>query len=270
MKFFYSLLLSTLLTAVIQAQSVSTRIGARAQGMGNCASGLFDVWGVFNNMAGIAQLNQPIASFSYDVRSALPGANRAAAVLGVPIKTSVIGGGVFRFGDDLYSESILTAGYGNQLGLAALGAQVNYIQYRAEGFGSKGVVSFNFGGIAEITPQLSVGAHITNINQPRINTDNERLPSLLTAGLVFKPTDKVLIATELEKDLDYKATWKLGAEYVFHTKFTARTGFNVYPRASFFGLGFKTNRFVIDYALQHSTLLNFGHQATVSYQFEKK
>lgn len=269
MKLFYFLLLIGLEITALQAQSVSTRIGARAQGLGNCASGLLDVWGVFNNIAGIAKINYPTAAFTYDVRSALPGANRTAVAVASPLKTGVIGGGIFRFGDALYNESILTAGYGNQLGLAALGAQINYVQYRAEGFGSKGVFSFNFGGIAELTPQLAIGAHITNLNQPRLSTDDERLPTRLTTGIVFKPVETVVIATELDKDLDYKATWKLGAEYVFHSKFTARTGFNIHPRASFFGLGFKTSRFVLDYSIQHSVLLNFGHQATVRFQYEK-
>jgi hypothetical protein len=263
--FYYILAVSTL-----QAQSVSTLMGARAQGMGYSSSTLFDSWAIFNNVAGMAKITQSTASFTYDLRSAIPGANRTAMAMAIPSKFGVFGGGVFRFGDDVYSESILSAGFSNQLGLAALGVKINYIQYRAEGFGSKGVFTVNFGGIAELTPNLSVGAFITNINQPKLSEDGDRLPTLLTAGLAFIPTEKVIITTELEKDLDYDATWKLGAEYFFHSKFCARTGFNVQPNASYFGLGFKTTRFIIDYALQYSTILNFSHQASINYQFSKK
>ncbi len=146
---------------------------------------------------------------------------------------------------------------------------VNYIQYRTEGFGSKGIVSINLGGIAELTPHLSVGAYIVNINQPEIN-DLEKLPTKLVAGIGFKPTDKVFMATEIEKDLEYDPVWKLGIEYTFHQKFCARTGYNINPNTAFFGLGFKTKKFNIDYALQHNTLLRLSHQASIVYQFRNK
>jgi hypothetical protein len=255
--------------SVTKAQSVSTLMGARAQGLGYATSVLTDSWGVFNNIAGIAALTHPTASFTYDLRNALPGADRTAAAIVWPIKAGVLGGGVFTFGDALYSESIITAGFSNQLGLASLGLNVNYIQYRAEGFGTKGVFTVNFGGIAELTPTLSVGANITNINQPKLSTDDDRLPTILTAGLAFKPTDNVFIATEIEKNIDYKTTWRMGLEYLFHKKFCARTGYAIQPNTAYFGMGFKTTRFNIDYAIQYSTQLQFGHQASVTYHFNQ-
>ncbi len=255
--------------SVIQAQSVSTLMGARAQGLGYTTSVLTDSWGVFNNIAGIATLTQPTASFTYDLRHALPGADRTAAAIVWPIKAGVLGGGVVNFGDALYSESMITAGFSNQLGLASLGLNLKYIQYRAEGFGTKGVFTVNFGGIAELTPTLSVGAHITNINQPKISADDNRIPTILTAGLAFKPTDNVFIATEIEKNIDYQATWRMGLEYLFNKKFCARTGYAIQPNTAYFGMGFKATRFSIDYAIQYSTQLQFGHQASITYQFTR-
>jgi hypothetical protein len=77
----------------------------------------------------------------------------------------------------------------------------------------------------------------------------------LVAGISFKPTDKVFIATEIEKDLEYDPIWKMGLEYKFHEKFCARTGYNLNPNAAFFGLGFKTKKFAIDYALATQYIL---------------
>ena len=269
MKHYLLLLALTFCSIQLRAQSISTLMGARANGMGYASAAMVDGWSMFNNIAGLAKTESVSAAFTYDVRSALPGANRTAAVFALPTKLGIAGAGLFRFGDDLYSETMISAGFSNQLGLTSLGLKVNYIQYRAEGFGSKGVVTLSFGGIAEITPMLSVGAYITNINQPKISQDEDRVPTLLTAGIAFTPTDKLLLATELEKDLDHKPTWRTGIEYTFHKKFCARTGFNIQPNAAFFGLGFKTSKFRIDYALQNSTLLNFGHQASVQYVFVK-
>lgn len=180
----------------------------------------------------------------------------------------VITGGIYRFGDDLYNEHLISAGFASKFGLASLGAQVNYVQYSATGFGTKGVVTVNLGGIAELTPHLVIGAYVINLNQPEISSE-EKLPTKLVAGLGFKPIEKVFIALEIEKDLDFDPTWKTGIEYAFHKKFSARTGFNLHPNTGFFGLGFKTKKFLIDYAIQYNVQLGISHQATIGYQFAK-
>ena len=81
------------------------------------------------------------------VLTTLQGANRTAAAVAIPTKVGVIGTGVYRFGDNLYNEHLLSAGFSNKFGITSLGAQVNYIQYLVEGFGSKGVWNINLGGI---------------------------------------------------------------------------------------------------------------------------
>lgn len=251
------------------AQSASTQIGARANGIGYTSSTLFDEWGIFNNIAGTAKVEKTSAAFTYDLHPSVNGANRTAGAFAVPVKIGVVSAGIYRFGDDLYNEQLLSAGFSNKFGLAALGAQINYIQYRTEGFGSKGVLSLNLGGIAELTPHLSIGAYIVNINQPEIS-EQEKLPTKLVAGIGFKPVDKVFIATEIEKDLDYDPTWKMGIEYKFHKKFCARTGYTINANTAFFGLGFITKKFTIDYSIQHNVSVSLSHQATVGYQFTGK
>jgi hypothetical protein len=257
-------LLIVLASLTVQAQSVSTLMGARSNGIGYASAALADGFALLNNVAGMATLNQPGCVAAYNVAAALPGANRAAFAITAPVKTGVAGLSLFRFGDNVYNESVLSAGYGNKFGLASLGVRINYIQYQAEGFGTKGVFTVGMGGIAELTPQFSVGAYITNLNRPEISVDGDKVPALLNAGIAFTPTHNVLIAAEVQKNLDYEATWKAGLEYAFHQKFFARTGFNIKPNASFFGMGFKSSRLTLDYAVQYSSLFQFSHQASAA------
>jgi len=258
-------------TRQLCAQSVNTLMGARATGLAFASSTLSDEWSLFNNVGGLAKIDRLSGSFAYEVRPSLPGTKRMAATLNTPFKFGTAGLGFFRFGDDLYSEQIISAGFGNQFGIASLGLKANYIQYRAEGFGVKSAVSINFGGIADITPRISVGAYITNINQPKISIqDNERIPTRLAAGISFKPTDKILLLTEVEKDIAYDPTIKGAFEYSIHKKVFFRTGFNLQPNAGFFGLGFNARRVKIDYGIQYSEALSFTHHASAIYRFEKK
>ncbi len=255
----------------LRAQSSSILMGARASGMGYTSACLSDEWSAFNNVAGLAQIKQLTTAFSYDAQPSFKHFNKMGAVIAMPSKIGVGGLGLYRFGDDLYNEQILSASFANTFGLASLGASIQYIQYNSEGFGRKDAVSISAGGIARITPILSIGAYITNINQPKISKDDEeRLPTILTLGISFKTTDKINIATEIRKDLDYKALWKVGLEYNIHTKFVFRTGFNINPNAGFAGFGFKSKKIQLDYAYAHILDVGGRHQATVAYQFKSK
>jgi hypothetical protein len=245
-------------------------MGGRSAGLAYASATLHDEWSLLNNVGGLSKITQPSASFAYDVRAGLTGANRTAAVIGVPVKTGSAALGLFRFGDDLYNEQVISLGYSNQIGLASLGLKANYVQYHAEGFGTRRAVSLNFGGLAQLTQQITVGAYIVNLNQPKLSTlDNERLPTKLVAGLAVQPIATLLLVTEIEKDLDYDPTVKGGIEYAVYKKVNFRTGFNLHPNAVFFGLGFLIRKLKIDYALQYNNTLSAAHQASAVYRLER-
>ncbi len=265
---FLILLLLLIRLENVYPQSVTTTIGARSAAIGNASSILSDEWSLLNNIGGLAKIKETYTAFTFDARPALPGSSRMAAAFSTPLKIGVIGIGVFKFGDNLYSEQILTTGFSNKFGIASLGIKLNYIQYRAEGFGTKNALSISVGGIADITPQLSIGAYIQNLNQPKLN-NGERVPTRLAVGLSFKPTEQVLLVTEIEKDLLYDPIIKAGIEYSILKKVYARTGFNLNPETAFFGLGFKGWRLKFDYAIQYNNSLNFSHQASACYRIDK-
>jgi hypothetical protein len=268
MRVLFKTLFILLLFQQVNAQSVSTSVGARSSSLGNASCVVTDEWSLLNNIGGLAAGKEINTAFTFEAKPAIPGASRMAAIFTSPLKIGSIGVGVFKFGDQIYSEQIVTAGYGNQFGIASLGLKFNFIQYRAEGFGIKRVLSVSTGGVATITPQLSIGAYIQNINQPKL-TNGERVPVRLAAGLAFQPTEQVTLITEVEKELAFDPTLKAGVEYSIHKKVFARTGFNLLPEAAFFGIGFKNWRLKFDYALQYNNTLNFGHQASACYRIEK-
>ncbi len=246
-------------------------MGARAMGMGFSSSTSADEWSLFNNIGGLGKVNQVSTNFAYEIRPALPGANRLAASFLLPIKIGTIGMGLFRFGDDIYSEHMVSIGFGSSIGNTSLGAKVNYIQYRAESFGTNTATSIDFGGVTQITAQISVGAYITNLTQSKlVGTDGERLPTKLVTGLGFKPSEKIFIVTEIEKDLDYQITWRSGLEYAIYKKIFFRTGFNMNPNAAYFGLGVQKRNLKVDCAIKFNQLTGAAQQASAIYLFPSK
>jgi hypothetical protein len=262
----YFHVLAVITAQVVNAQSTNTLMGARPAGLGYATAVSNDEWSLYNNVAGLAQVDQTSVAFAYEARPALIGANRMAASIMAPSRIGTLAAGIFRFGDDLYSEHQVSVGLGNQIGNTSLGARINYTQYRVESFGNISALSFDFGGISNITSQISIGAYITNLTQSKlIGSDGERLPTKLVVGVGFKPTDKIFVTTELEKDLDYQATWKSGLEYSIYEKVFFRTGFNLNPNVAYFGLGAQKKNLKFDYAIRLNQLTGASHQASAIY-----
>lgn len=260
-----------LLVTMASAQSVSVSSGARAAGLAYASSCIADEWSLFNNVAGLAYLTKPAAGVACHVKPQLPGATRMAGVVCVPLKTGVVSAGMYRFGDDVYNEQLFSAGFSNKLGIAALGIRMSYIQYAAEGFGTRGMLSISMGGIASLSPNVKIGAHITNINQPKVSErDNEYLPVTMAIGAGITPSEKVFLTVEVEKDIEFHATWKVATEYKPVKKFAIRSGFNLYPNALFLGVGLTGSRLHINYALDHRITIGTGHQVSVNYWFRSR
>jgi hypothetical protein len=269
------LILITFFVTLLQqgkSQSTSTIIGGRAAGLAYASATLQDEWSIYNNVAGLASVTQTIVASSVEVKPKLQGANRSAFALTIPTSLGTLGAGAFRFGDELYHEQLVNIGFSNQLGIASLGASLNYIQYNAQGFGTIHLLTFSAGGIANLSKSVSIGASIHNINQPVLSeVDDEKVPTRLSFGLGITPTEKVKLCTELSKEVDQLATFKTGIEYKATKKFYWRTGFSLYPNQFFAGIGFAQSRLSIDYAYQYAfTGLGDSHQASLGYKWKGK
>ncbi|MCB0490212.1 MAG: hypothetical protein KDC99_17160 [Cyclobacteriaceae bacterium] len=259
-----------LIPQVTKPQSVSTLMGARSGALANASSALSDSWSFHNNFAGIANGTQTAVNFAYSVPPALPGANRAAFSLVTPAKSFGFGVGLFRFGDEMYSEQILSTSISNRFGLAALGVKLNYVQYNAEGFGTRNALTLDFGGIAELSDKVSVGAMITNISQSKLKSNSEeKLPTRMTTGVQFRPESNLILLIEVEKDLIYDPILKGGIEYEFYSKFFVRTGFNLNPNLICGGLGYRSSKLSIDYSMQYAASIQTQFQLSVSYRVSK-
>lgn len=247
-------------------------MGARGLAMGNAANGLTYEWGLFNNIASAGLLTEATAGAAYHIQTRLPHTNRMAFVFNTPLRFGVLSAGAFRFGDEVYNEHLVSAGFSNKFGNTSLGIKINYIQYQAQGFGTRSAVSFDFGGVTQLTNTITISASIGNLTQSQIDFDygKEALPTRLIAGFTFRLSEKLLATSELEKDLLFPATWRSGVEYEFKAKFFARTGFNVNPTSGFFGIGANRKLLQADYAVQLNSLTGASHQASVTYRFNRR
>ncbi len=261
----------TAFVSTVFSQSIYTPIGGRAIGMGDASVTLSGFWSGFQNTAGITSSDQLEFGVAYENRYGMDGFNFMTAGVSAPIKLGHVFASAFRFGDDIYNEHKVSAGYATEIGIIQLGGKVNYLQYHIMDFGTQTSWSIDFGGIATLTPQLVIGAQALNITQSSLSKEDEySIPTLLKLGASYRPTDFFMLNAEIEKDIQMASLIKVGAEYNLLEKFYLRSGIQSGSFQSFYGLGFKYLSIQWDYALSNHPELGFSHAMSLHYALRKK
>ena len=242
-------------------------IGPRSNGVANSSSTFSDVFSIFNNPGSLGFVENESVASGYHNRFEMEAFSTAYAVVNKKIKSGFASLGISRFGDDLLSHSKIVTGYGNTLGIASIGGSITYHQLQIEGFGTKGFVTFDFGGVAHITHAIKIGALIKNISQAKISKHTEeKYPTLIIAGLSYMPTTSLTVNVQINKNISDPAQIKIGIEYKVKAIYL-RSGFNTNPSWIAFGGGFHHKKFEFDYALQNHPLLGRSHTIALTYNY---
>ncbi|WMJ73351.1 hypothetical protein RCC89_09270 [Cytophagaceae bacterium ABcell3] len=256
----------------LYAQGGGERLsGARAAGMGFTSVTHEDAAAVFNNIAGTANLKSIQAFAGYEHRFSLNAFNTSGMSLALPRHWGTPAISAHRFGDDVFNIQNLGIGYAHSIDKVNLGVKINYLQYNVSEFGTGRFLVFEMGGIMELIPEVKIGAHIYNLNQARVDEfQDERIPTIMKAGISWQADKKVIINIETLKDLDHKPVFRAGIEYQMVEHFVARTGFSTNPFINTIGVGFHRNSLFIDYAIGMHYQLGFLQQLSLVKKFKRR
>ena len=270
--------------------------GARAAALGNASVALGgEVWSMGNNVAGLGEVQRPTVGFYGENRYFSAGLNVAALNLALPLgrqpaapgpaapmpgaeggpavpaprpwaRHGVVGLEAQRFGGQLYSETRMGVGYGYRFGQISLGGRVDVLQVSIEGLGSRRVALGTLGGQIEVLPRkLSFGAVLYNISQTKLASyQNERVPTVLKAGLAYRPGPQELLLVEAAKDVERAANFKAGLEYRPVPVLAARLGLASLTAQASAGIGVQAGAFQVDYAAAFQQALGFSQHLSVS------
>jgi hypothetical protein len=246
-------------------------MGGRSWSLGNASLTLTDGWSIYNNVGGLARLREPYLGAACDVRYGMAGFTTVDLTGIAPLAFGTCGVSLDRFGDGLYNEQRLGIAYGHQVDRVSLGLKASYVQTALANLGARGRFVFEFGGIAELTPQLWLGASVYNFTQAKLAAyGDERIPTVLKAGLSWRPLPQLMLNAETEKDVDHAARFRVGIEYQLVKPFFVRVGVATNPGTNHFGFGFKRNKLCIDYALRTHPTLGLSHQLSLSCTLNKR
>ncbi|TDN37696.1 hypothetical protein E4631_02215 [Hymenobacter sp. UV11] len=284
--FFFLFLFSTPLPLLAQGNGPAAH-GGRAQALGNASATLGgEVWAVANNAAGLGSLTRPTAGAYFENRYLIPSLNVAAVALALPLgvvepatgglparaSRGVLGVEAQRFGGILYNEVRVGAAYGYQLGVVRVGGRLDALQVSFQDLGSRRTLAASLGGQADILPQrLTLGVYLYNITQAKLaDYQDERVPTVLRAGLAYRPGKQVLLLGEVEKDVERAAGFKAGVEYLPTPAVAVRLGYASLSQQSTAGVGLHAGDWQLDYAAGWHNALGLSQYFSVSWQWEKE
>jgi len=255
--------------AMAQARLLGT--GARATGLSNSTVTVGDAWAIFNNVGALAWQREAALLFAYENRFTITGLHSVQSAVVQPFEWGGTGGvSLFRFGDALFNETVAGLALGHHIGNYAVGVRINYVQLSLQGLGTRSRLALEFGGSAQLTSKLWLGAHIYNFNQAKIaDFQDERIPTLMKAGLSYRPDKRLMINAEVAQDLGFPTQIRAGAEYHLLEKLALRTGISNQPYTQSFGVGWSLWAWQVDYALSTHPQLLPSHHISLVYRFRK-
>ena len=244
-------------------------MGARSNSMGNASSTLTDVWAFHHNPGALAELDKQAAGLSYENRFLLKELQSQGLVFAQPLKKGVLSIGAQTYGFKTYRTNRIGAGYSMKLSEKfSAGVQLNYQNVRfAENYGGKGTVTAEVGILAKITEKWSIGVSAFNIGRNKLTDfQDDRFTTLMRLGTSYSISKKVLVAAEVEKNVDFPLRAKAGIEYRLIEQFYLRGGFATEPIEASFGFGYKFSVFQLDFGSAYHQQLGWSPHFSFTYQ----
>lgn len=267
-----SSIVALLLAAATSAQAGGEHLpmGARFAGMGYAGLALTDLWSLRLNPAGLAGLDKPMAGLLYQRHFFAEELAQQGLAVAVPLGNGTLGIGADRFGYALYNETKASVAYAMRFGEGLRAAvQLDHLGVRlGENYGSTAAFIAELGVQAKLTEALWLGAHLYNPNRALLGGPyDERVPTLLRAGLAYTFSDKLLMTAEVEKDIDRAERFRFGVEYNPNKVLFVRTGLATGPMQGHFGAGFRLKQLDIDLAVALRSQLGPTPVIGLNYRF---
>lgn len=244
--------------------------GAISLGLGGIISIDTKDWSVFNNPAGLANIESLSGIVGYQTFLDFSPFNSGVAGINLPTPAGTFALGISRFGDELFNTQMINFGFARKVGIMSLGLKANILQVNIDGFGKRSILIPEIGGLADLTPTLTLGTHIYNFTQSLISQNTlEKIPTIIRLSLDYHPTDLFNLYTEIEKDVELNPDLKFGLAYLIIDKLTLRTGISTALKSHSFGARLFIKNLVIDYAIRVNNGVGALHSFGLSYQMTR-
>ncbi len=256
----------------LHAQNIPSNLGSEESAMGGTGVASNSFWSNANNQASLGFNKDWGVGFYYENRFLLKEMSLNALSVVIPSKRGSFSANISYFGYSQYNEKKVGLAYGMPLGKRfAIGVQMDYLNTSiGRDYGSAGAFTFEIGLMAKISDELSLGAHLFNPIQAKLNANSdERIPPLMKLGLQWKLDKNFTAAVEAQSDIQHPLIIRGGLEYRIMNILYTRIGISNNPTIFSFGVGLQMKSFRLDFSSSMHQVLGYSPQLSLIYQLKK-
>ncbi|MGQ9798418.1 MAG: type IX secretion system membrane protein PorP/SprF [Ignavibacterium sp.] len=230
-----------------------------------------DVFSVFNNPAGLSQLNwREIGIYYSPAPFGLSELANAYVAFVEPFNFGSVALGGMTYGFELYRETKIVAGYSyNYQNKFFAGAALNFHTLSIQNYGNDNAFYFNLGALVYLSDEFRFGFSFHNINRASFGNDDDQIPVVLNSGLSYDVLKSLSINVAIEKDIRYKTSFMFGVDYDLVEYLSLRSGFSNEPSRFSAGIGINYSFISLDYAMLTHSDLGLTHQVGLLVSFDK-
>lgn len=267
MRFLFLFILSTFLTCSLAQYS-----GAKQNAMAGCGLTSYDVFSSANSVAAIAFTEDNQLGLAFNNSFLFPEINQAHISFNQASQSGAFSYKFDYFGFALFNTLNTSFAYAHrieeQLGF---GLRLNYHRIFILEQKQKHAFSFDIGMLYAFNDKFRLALSVRNPAKMRLEPQHkETLPTQFLLGASFHPNEKIVLAWEFQKDMQFPLRASLGIDYLLHPAVHLRTGISIHPLLISGGMGFEMKKTVIALSSTWDTQLGYSPQISFSYAFSKK
>ncbi|SOD12722.1 hypothetical protein [Pedobacter xixiisoli] len=261
-------LLTLILTFLFTDALAQYNQGARLKAMANASAAVNDVWSLNANPAGITGLKSSMVALNYARYLFGDELSEQSFAFVHPFGNNFAGLSINRYGISEFNE--IKAGFcfakkfGDDL---AIGVKANIHQIKITNYGNATTFSVDAGVNYSLSKQIGLGVFVNNPSSQKYKATNVEtyIPAAVHFGASYTPSNKVLLAINVSKDLERKFDVALGVDYKFYELLSLRGGLSAKPFKQYFGIGLNYQKWILDIAVESHPQIGYTPQIGLSY-----
>lgn len=249
---------------------VNFPVGSRAAALSNAVVMDSDIWSVFHNQAGLGDYHNFSIGFHHENKYVVKEFALHALALTVPVKPGTFGFSYTYFGFPKYNESKIGLAFGKSLGEKfSAGIKMNYHYVYIEAEEQRHALTVEGGIQYQPIDAIRIGIHVFNPTRSHLSpVFSDTITTTLRTGISYTPVEKLHMAVEAEKSLNYPFRLKSGIEYEIIQGITLRTGIITHPVQNSFGIGFEIRKISADVAFSHNAILGLTPHFSIQFRLK--
>jgi hypothetical protein len=245
--------------------------GTKAIGMANAFAAVSDnCWAINYNPAGLAALTVfQCSAFIVPEQFGLQELRTTAFAAANRFAFATIGMKAEKFGFDLYSETEFGLALASTIdSTLAAGLSFQYHRLEIAGYGTAGSFFLDGGLMMRVLERVKVGFSVHNMTAARLGRTGEKIPQVTDLGTCWSPFDNLHVSLDMEKDIRFPASIKMGIEQIVFSVVALRAGAANNPDKYSFGIGVRYSLFEFGYAGYSHPDLGWTHQVDLSFKLD--